>query len=634
MLISAISFVILIFTTSCAKTSLRIEDPDLLGKMEKADGVPVSKEVFSKDDYAEPAAGAPTGIAEESETVPMGMVEGKDPKLFTVKEKRGKMRGGSYQQASGLRAGYADDNRQFSYFIDFLKKYGPIVAHYPINIEERILLRVKDKNGEFIPNAEIKVYSGKKLLSNGTTFSDGSFLFFPSEYDDEIVNFRSEVTSGQSKKEIFFERNGKREVEVILDTERRIAQNIPFDILFVLDTTGSMGEEINRLKKTIEIIHMNLVSMPLRPVLRFGIVLYKDKYDQYVTKTVPLTDNIDHFRRELKEATPSGGGDGPEDLQSALKAAVKNIRWNRTGIRLVFVITDAPPHLDYGQVYTYVDAARDSKREGIKIFSVGAGGLNISGEFVLRQISQYTSGRYIFLTYGEQGESEGGRPGSVSHHTGGNFKADKLETIIIGFAKEELTNILGEEIADDDYFVAVKNDDESSGETIKKLFDMAISQLVDYSSYKLAEATPAVVFPVTFRGSAVADNAEYFSEQLALSLSRNKAFNMVERKDLQAIMDETKFQLSGFVSEDEAAEVGGMTGAKVIITGNMYEKRENYELFLKLLRVKTGEVLSITKALINKKLGLACRKSGKTLMRYPALIGLPLSAGIKAQRDD
>jgi len=69
--------------------------------------------------------------------------------------------------------------------------------------------------------------------------------------------------------------------------------------------------------------------------------------------------------------------------------------WNRDGIRLVFVITDAPPHLDYGQKYTYVNAAGDAKKQGIKIFSVGTGGLDLAGEYVLRQIAQYTSGRYI-----------------------------------------------------------------------------------------------------------------------------------------------------------------------------------------------------------------------------------------------
>ncbi len=64
------------------------------------------------------------------------------------------------------------------------------------------------------------------------------------------------------------------------------------------------------------------------------------------------------------------------------------------------------------------------------------GGLDLGGEYVLRQISQYTYGTYIFLTYGERGESEGGVAGSVSHHTGANYQTDRLEAIIIRLARQ------------------------------------------------------------------------------------------------------------------------------------------------------------------------------------------------------
>jgi hypothetical protein len=52
----------------------------------------------------------------------------------------------------------------------------------------------------------------------------------------------------------------------------------------------------------------------------------------------------------------------------------------------VFIITDAAPHLDYGQVYTYIKTSQDTRKRAIKYFSVGTGGLDIAGEYVLRQI--------------------------------------------------------------------------------------------------------------------------------------------------------------------------------------------------------------------------------------------------------
>ncbi len=509
------------------------------------------------------------------------------------------------QEASGLKAGYADDNKQFNYYVHFLEQYAAQAQHYPINITERIQIKVVDAAGKPVPNTEISVSSNSESLASGKTYSDGSFLFFPSEYRADIFRYQATIAYMQQSQKLAIDRQGPREIVVRLGQQRTVPQPLPLDVLFVLDTTGSMGKEIERLKKIIEIINLNLASLSSKPQVRFGMVLYRDRGDEYVTRLIPLTSDLDAFQTELNKIQAAGGGDIPEDLQSALADAVQKVGWNRDGIRLAFVITDAPPHLDYGQKYTYAGAAADAKKQGIKIFSVGTGGLNLAGEYVLRQIAQYTSGRYIFLTYGEQGESEGGAPGSVSHHTGDKFQTDKLETIIIQFAKEEINNVLGAgRESDGDYFSATQVGDEGSAETLQKLFEQAVAQLADYSTIAIPEKTAATVLPISPKDATLAVNAEYFGEQLGLSLSRSKTFTMVERKDLQAILKELSLQLTGAVSDKDAVKVGKLTGAKMIIAGSLYGNAEYYELFLKLLRVESGEVLSVTKARINKKLGL------------------------------
>ncbi|HAK59841.1 MAG TPA: hypothetical protein DCO77_05585 [Nitrospiraceae bacterium] len=555
--------------------------------------------------------GSPAGPAEErvmgftedeTTALPGATTSGKAAKSRTSDPKRAKRR----PAASGLRAGYADDNKQFNYFLHFLERYGSGIPHYPLSIKERIILNVKDRKGKSVPNADVTIYSGSTVLTSGRTYSDGSFLFFPSEYRKNLFRYKAVVRTLQGRKKISIDRQGRRDIEIILDVPRKLPKSIPLDILFVLDTTGSMGEEIKRLKKTIEIMNLNLISLPSKPTVRFGMVLYKDRKDAYRTKVVPLTGDLDEFQKALSTVSASGGGDTPEDLQSALKEAIQNIDWNKDGVRLAFIITDAPPHLDYGQQYTYGNASIGAKKNGIKIHTVGTGGLNIAGEYILRQISQYTLGRYIFLTYGEKGESEGGRPGSVSHHTGSNFQTDKLEAIIIRFAKEELNNITGKGAAEDDeYFSAEKREDEGGMETLQKLFDLAVSQLVDYSSIMIPGKTPAAIFPIVYNNKSLALHAEYFSEQLALSLSRNKTFTMVERADLQRILEEMKLQLTGVVPEDKAVKAGKLMGAKMLVTGRLYAKKNRYELFLKLLRVESGEVLSVTKARIDRTLGLS-----------------------------
>jgi len=512
----------------------------------------------------------------------------------------------SVPAVSGLKAGFSDDNKQFNYFLSFLKKYGAQVHHYPLAIDERILIRVRDKNNRSVANAPVQVYSENTLLCAGRTYADGTFLFFPSEHGGNIFRYRAVISSQQETKEIIVDRQGTREIVVSLKGSRYVPQNIPLDLLFILDTTGSMGEEINRLKNTIEIINLNLTSLSLKPDVRFGMVLFKDRGDEYVTRVVPLTNDLDQFRTELNKVVASGGGDGPEDLQSALHDSLKDIKWNQNGIRLAYIITDAPPHLDYGQKYTYVNAVHDARAAGIKIYSVGTGGLNTMGEYILRQIAQYTYAKYIFLTYGEKGESEGGKEGSVSHHTGANFKTDKLESIIIHFAKEELGFLTDQPIVEDDaYFKAVKLPDEAREETLQKLFEMSIAQLIDYSSINIEKGTPVSVIHFTTEKATLKSSAEYFSEQMNFSLSRNKVFRVIERKDMQKIIEELKLQTAGIIDDVTAAKAGKLMGARMIFTGRVYEVGETYEIFMKMLRVETGEILSVNKLRIDSKLGLA-----------------------------
>jgi Mg-chelatase subunit ChlD len=513
----------------------------------------------------------------------------------------------SVPSESGLKAGYSDDNRQFNYFVNFLKEY-EYVPHLQLDISERIIFYVKDNKKLSIPNAEILIKSGGKIITKGTTLADGSFRFFPSLFSNDLENFEilaSDPVSGRKTGDQFT-RDGKRQIDLTISTARQLQDRIPLDILFILDTTGSMGEEIERLKATIQLIHLNLSSLSAKPLLRFGLVLYKDEGgEEYVTRIVHLTEDLDKFQNELNSVEAYGGGDTPEDLQAALEDSMKEIKWNTNGVRLSYIITDAPPHLDYGQEYDYTRASLEAKERGIKIHSVGTGGLPLDGEYILRQVSQFTSGRYIFLTYGEGGESEGGAAGSVSHHTGANFQTDKLEAIIIRFAKEELANLSDKPLdLDDPFFEANKIDTEEKEETLDTLFNMAIEQLRDYSSYRVGPETKAAVVPFDYKQEELSLNAEYFTERLILSSELSEFFTLVDRKDIQKILEEQHLQLSGITEGENAVKIGQILNADVLVTGNLFGKEDSFELFLRLVRVETGEILSVTRSVIDRKLGI------------------------------
>lgn len=568
-----------------------------------------SRSTESEDEPAEPSAeGARAGLKSD-DTAPLFMDEetggsGIAADTSEAASPAGTSRRNSTSaEASGLKAGFADDNAQFGYFVNFLEEYGD-VPHFDLPIQERIILVVLDAAGKSVPNAEIEIRSGQQFLVSGRTMADGSYQFNPSEFGPAASQYQGIVRVQNVEREISFSRLGERRIEVDLEVQREIPQSVPVDILFIFDTTGSMGEEIQRLKTTIELIHLNLASLSFQPDIRFGMVLYKDKWDEYRTEVIPLTGDLDTFQEELSKVSASGGGDTPEDLQAALEQAMNSVEWNKNGIRLAFAITDAPPHLDYEQEFTYVDASRSARERAVKIFTVGTSGLDITGEYILRQISQYTSGKYIFLTYGETGESEGGRPGSVSHHTGANFQTDKLEAIIIRFTKEEISHLTDQPLEiEEPYFEAVKIADEKREDTLHTLFIMAIDQLLDFATIRIDNDTAAAILPIESTAESVKLDAEYFGERLIMAGAESSRFTLVERKDMQKLIDELKLQLSGVTDSDSVSKIGEFLNAELLIAGTLYEK-EGYELFLKMLRVESGEVLSVTRAKIDAELGL------------------------------
>jgi len=90
----------------------------------------------------------------------------------------------------GLKAGFADDNKQFNHFIKFIQTYQDRVISYPLNVHERIILNLLDQQGKSIPNASVDVYANSEKLCSGQSYSNGSFLFFPSEYNASFSQFR------------------------------------------------------------------------------------------------------------------------------------------------------------------------------------------------------------------------------------------------------------------------------------------------------------------------------------------------------------------------------------------------------------------------------------------------------------
>ena len=501
--------------------------------------------------------------------------------------------------APALKAGRHDDNKEYNRFVAFLAQ-NQHRAVYSTDISERLLVRALDRHGRSLPNCQVAVKPASvegqaQVLAQMTTYADGSTQFFPAAVGTPIDDsYVVRVICGGETRNGQLARSGRRDNEIRFDFARKVPKPMPVDVAIVLDTTGSMQGQIDRLKQTLKAIHFQLTSLPVHPDIRFGMVAYRDRGDTYLTQVTPFTSNIDSYQAMLRGLVADGGGDLPEDLQTALDVAMHQLQWRPDALRIGFIITDAPPHTNYGQEYNYLEAMKESLGRGIKWVTVGAGGLGIDGEVIYRQIAQYTMGEYVFITQGEVGDSEGGT-GEASHHVGANYSAENLDQAIVRIVRRELS-YLTETPKDFDTTIVATGDKTMPGaHLLAPAVAEAVRQLADYSSLKLGSKTRVAIAPVTCADAKLKSTAEYLTDQMILSASRNAFFNVVER-DLTALTQEMKLQLSNLVDASAAVPIGKMLGAEVLIVSKLAVKASNAELFARLIRVETGEVLSVANA--------------------------------------
>jgi hypothetical protein len=168
------------------------------------------------------------------------------------------------------------------------------------------------------------------------------------------------------------------------------------EVAFVLDTTGSMGGLLEGAKRKIWSIATAIVDSNPDADIRMGLVAYRDIGDDYVTRTFDLTTDIQDLYANLLEMKARGGGDWPESVNEALDVAVNKLRWTLSGDtrRIVFLVGDAPPHMNYAQDTKYPTTLAVAKQKDIIVNAVLAGTARDT-ERVWRDIAQNGSGRFI-----------------------------------------------------------------------------------------------------------------------------------------------------------------------------------------------------------------------------------------------
>jgi len=167
-----------------------------------------------------------------------------------------------------------------------------------------------------------------------------------------------------------------------------------------------MSGEIETVKAKVRSVVAKVSSGQPKPSVRVGLVAYRDKGDQYVTKVFPFSDNIDSVVRDISALRAEGGGDGPEAVDSGLHAALNELHWDgdKRTAKVLFLIGDAPPHLDRHDYDWKADAKVAADRH-ICINSIGCAGLegySNQERNVFKHVALSTNGIFQPLTYHEE----------------------------------------------------------------------------------------------------------------------------------------------------------------------------------------------------------------------------------------
>ncbi|MEB3327857.1 MAG: vWA domain-containing protein [Candidatus Sericytochromatia bacterium] len=363
--------------------------------------------------------------------------------------------------ASDLKAGSVDDNEGFRAYLEYLADFdwGAVgMAPRRLDVSRRKVLTVVDAAGKPVHDAQVQVRAlgapvtprepsgqpeaaAERAVTVLRTYADGRALYHPQP--DALPEGVTEVDVTATKGGLSVTGKLALDAEALTlklpEVVEPVVTGAPLDVAFVLDATGSMGGEIRRFQATMGSIAERIKMLPQAPRVRFALVSYRDQGEAYVTNVENFTAAIGEFQARLNEVSASGGGDKPEDMEAALRDTVNTLAWTPDGaVRLSFVVADAAPHTDYAQSTPYTASMASAAAGGIKFYPIGASSLEKEGEYVMRQLAQWTMGQYLFVTRGGDEASGGGGTASAEVD---KFKEGRLDDIVVDIVKAELSRL-------------------------------------------------------------------------------------------------------------------------------------------------------------------------------------------------
>jgi len=278
---------------------------------------------------------------------------------------------------------------------------------------------------EPVKDAKVELlWDGAKIFTARTDNAGTAYLFMPVLMSDAMI---IKVTSGQNIKEVPYTYSRSNDT-VDINMDGSIERSDILEIMFVIDTTGSMSDELEYLKSEIKDVIESVATENSDAVIRIALLFYRDVGDDYVTRYFDFTTDINEVCDNISDQSAEGGGDYPEAVHSALdEAMLKN--WSDNATRLLIHVLDAPPHSE--NIESFSGCLRTAAGLGIRMIPVASSGINSDTEYLLRSEAVITGGTYVFLT-----DDSGIGNGHLEPETEEDYTVEYLNALLIRLINE------------------------------------------------------------------------------------------------------------------------------------------------------------------------------------------------------
>lgn len=340
-------------------------------------------------------------------------------------------------RAGQLTAGEWSDNRNWAFYADVRKKgdWKHMEDLWGFNLNKRYYVKIT--SGGKAQNDVPVVLKDKKgtVLFEGRSDNQGNCYLFAGMFaKGDADGATIEVATAGGIKSIPAPDAGNIRPASI-DITRAAKPANKLDVMFMIDATGSMGDEINYLKEELsDVIRRVKASSEQSVDIRVSANVYRDHGDEYVVRSFPFTADMGKVLGDLSAQSAGGGGDFEEAVEEGLDDAINKHEWSTDATaRLLFLVLDAPPHNTPENKEKIQKAVANAAKKGIRIIPVASSGVNKDTEFLMRYLSIATGGTYTFLT------DHSGIGNSHIEPTIGKYDVEYLNNLMVRLINAYLT---------------------------------------------------------------------------------------------------------------------------------------------------------------------------------------------------